>query len=60
MLILLILDKFFLKYKGVKGGGGVGQTDPPLPQKELPSKSLALSGLSKFELLSCLCCRNKY
>ena len=49
----MILDKFFLKYKGWRGGGGeeggrgegVKLILPLPPQKKQPSKSPALLGL---------------
>ena len=43
--VILILDKFFLKYEGI-GEGGEGGEGVIWPQKKLPSKSLALLGLS--------------
>ena len=47
--VILILDKFFLKYEG-RGGGG-GQFDPP-PQEKLPSKSPTLLGLKPLYFTS--------
>ena len=39
--VILILDKFFLKYEWGEGGGGSNWT----PQEKLPSKNQALLGL---------------
>ena len=44
--VILILDMFFLKYKG--GGRGVNLI-LPTPQKELPSESPALLELSNLQ-----------
>ena len=41
--VILILDKFFLKYEGKEGGGG-GAIDPSPPEKPT-LKSQALFGL---------------
>ena len=43
--VILILDKFFLKYEEGGGGGGVKLTTP---QEKLPSKSTALLGPKEF------------
>ena len=45
--VILILDKFFLKYEG--GGGGGVKLTPPSPQEKLASKSPALLGLRFYK-----------
>ena len=42
--VILILDKFFLKYEG--GGGGSGQIEPP--NEKLSSRSPALLELNYY------------